>query len=91
MMPVAFSVEVILWKTKASTKMFLVRTYFKSCYKIFKRNNFLGPTTTKVNSRKQMQKLDLKQNLKKLIFSFFLIFLRKIRELPLQKMINHHD
>jgi len=36
-----------------------------------------------------MQKLDFKQNLKKLIFSFFfLIFLRKIRELPLQKVLS---
>jgi hypothetical protein len=43
----AFSVEFILRKTKVSTKIFVVRTYFKSCYKIFKRNNFLGPTTTK--------------------------------------------
>jgi hypothetical protein len=82
----AFSVEVILRKTKVSTKMFVVRTYFKSCYKIFKRNNFLGPNNNKVNSRKKMQKLDLKKNLKKIIFRFCFIFLRKIRELPLQKV-----
>ena len=43
----SFSVEVIPWKTKVSTKMFVVRTYFKSCTKIFERDNFLGPTTTK--------------------------------------------
>jgi len=33
----AFSVEVILRKTKVSTKMFVARTYFKSCSKIKKK------------------------------------------------------
>jgi len=81
----AFSVEVILQKTKVSTKMFVARTYFKSCSKI-KKKKFLRPYNRKVNSRKKMQKLDFKRNLKKLIFSFS-ISLRKIRELPLQKVL----
>ncbi len=39
----SFYVEVILWKTKVSTKMFVVREYFISCSKILNRNDILKP------------------------------------------------
>ena len=61
----SFSVEVILWKTKVSTKMFVVRAYFISCSKILNRNNILRHTTTKIICRQKMLKLDFKQNFKK--------------------------
>jgi len=45
----SFSVEVILWKTKVSTKMFAVREYFISCSKILNRNDSLRPHNNKDN------------------------------------------
>jgi hypothetical protein len=45
----SFSVEVILWKTKVSTKMFVVRAYFISCSKILNKINILRPHNNKDN------------------------------------------
>ena len=67
----SFSVEVILWKTKVSTKMFVVRAYFISCSKILNRNDILRPYNNKDNLQTKMLKLDFKQNFKKWILSFF--------------------
>ena len=64
----SFSVEVILRKTKVSTKMFVVWAYFKSCSKIFNRNNILMPYNNKVNTWTKKAKIRFKKN------SFFVFF-----------------
>ena len=67
----SFSVEVILWKTKVSTKMFVVRAYFISCSKVLNRNDILRPHNNKDNLQKKNAKIRFKEKFKKINFTFF--------------------